>query len=285
MKLETVIEPEYISLIDKYTVIGIDIGSRGAKAVLLHKGEMYTSIIETGINMQDTANELLDDLFLQSGISINDVNYIVGTGYGRISMSFENTLSDVVTEISCHAMGCHFLNKGTRTIIDIGGQDSKAIKVNPANGKVEEFIMNDKCAAGSGRFLEKVALLLGYTLDEVGPASLRAKNEIDISSQCVVFAESEVVSLKVKGAMAEDIAAAINLSIARRVKSLVNRIGIESEILFSGGVSNNPGMRYALEKVLGEKIKDTKLDMVYAGALGAAIYANNYYDAKLKTYQ
>jgi predicted CoA-substrate-specific enzyme activase len=285
MKLETVIEPEYVSRIDQHTVVGIDIGSRGAKAVLLHKGEMYMTITETGINMQDTANELLEDLFRQSGLTIDDVHYIVGTGYGRISMSFPNTLSDVVTEISCHAMGCHYLNKGTKTIIDIGGQDSKAIKVNPANGKVEEFIMNDKCAAGSGRFLEKVALLLGYTLDEVGPASLRAKNELDISSQCVVFAESEVVSLKVKGTTAEDIAAAINFSIARRVKALINRIGIEPEILFSGGVSNNPGMRYALEKVLGEKIKDIKLDMVYAGALGAAIFANDYYEAKLQAQQ
>lgn len=283
MKLEDVIEPELVSDINKNTVVGIDIGSRSAKAVLLHKGEMYTALIETGINMQKTANILLEKLFKLSGLTIEDVNYIVGTGYGRISMSFENTLSDIVTEISCHAMGGHYLNKGTKTIIDIGGQDSKAIKVNPKNGKVEEFIMNDKCAAGSGRFLEKVAILLGYTLAEVGPASLKSTKEVDVSSQCVVFAESEVISLKVNGETAEDIAAAINLSIARRVKSLVNRIGIEPEILFSGGVSNNPGMRYALEKVLGYQIKDTKLDMVYAGALGAAIYANTYYEAKVNS--
>lgn len=281
MRLEDVIEQELVSNINETTVVGIDIGSRSGKAVLLHKGEMYTALIETGINMQKTANILLDKLFKESGLTLDDVQYIVGTGYGRISMSFENTLSDIVTEISCHAMGGHYLNKGTRTIIDIGGQDSKAIKVNPENGKVEEFIMNDKCAAGSGRFLERVALLLDYTLQEAGDASLRSTKAVDISSQCVVFAESEVISLKVKGIKREDIAAAINLSIAKRVKFLVNRIGIEPEVLFSGGVSNNPGMWSALEQVLGYKIKRTKLDMVYAGALGAAIFANNYYKSKI----
>lgn len=281
MKLTDVIEPELVSSISSHTVVGIDIGSRSAKAVLLHNGEYFSTLVETGISMQKTANILLERLFKESGVSMEDVQYIVGTGYGRISMAFENTLSDIVTEISCHAMGCHYLNKGTKTIIDIGGQDSKAIKVNPLDGKVEEFIMNDKCAAGSGRFLEKVAVLLGYTLKEAGEASLRSTQAVDISSQCVVFAESEVISLKVKGIKPEDIAAAINLSIAKRVKFLVNRIGIEPEILFSGGVSNNPGMRMALEKALGHEIKQTKLDMVYAGALGAAIFAHQYYESKI----
>ncbi len=281
MKISDVVEAEYADTISHSTVVGIDIGSRGAKAVLLHQGELYTTLTETGINMQQTARELLDDLFGQSGITIDDVQYIVGTGYGRISLSFENTLSDVVTEISCHAMGGHYLNKGTRTIIDIGGQDSKAIRVSPKDGKVEEFIMNDKCAAGSGRFLERVALLLGLTLKEAGEASLRSTKTIDISSQCVVFAESEVISLKVEGIKPEDIVAAINLSIAKRVKFLANRIGIEPEILFSGGVSNNPGMVAALEQVLGHKIKTTKLDMVYAGALGAAIFADQYHHSRI----
>lgn len=275
MKLSNVIEPEFLGNLN-HTTIGIDIGSRTGKAVLIHGEDYYTAITTTGISMQQTANLLVKKLLDQSWLTLADVEYIVGTGYGRINFSFENTPSDIVTEISCHAMGAHYLNKNTRTIIDIGGQDSKAIRVDPNNGKVVEFIMNDKCAAGSGRFLEKIAGILGYRIDELGRESLKSTNVIDISSQCVVFAESEVISLKVQGAKKEDIAAAIHLAVARRVRNLVNRIGIEPDLVFTGGVSNNKGMRVALEKIVGFPITPIKMDTIYAGALGAAIFAVQY---------
>lgn len=279
MDLEEVVEKEYVKNLDK-TVIGIDIGSRSGKAVLIHQGQLYTALTSTGIRMQETADVLLKELFAQSGIGLSDVEYIVGTGYGRISFHYVDVPYDMVTEISCHAMGAHYLNKNTRTIIDIGGQDSKAIKVERATGKVEEFIMNDKCAAGSGRFLEKVATLLDCRLEDIGETALQSKKDIEISSQCVVFAESEVISLKAKGEKREDIAAAIHFAIARRVKNLVQRLGIEEDLIFSGGVANNVGMRKAIEKANGMQITDTRLNMIYNGALGAAVYATNYKKSK-----
>jgi predicted CoA-substrate-specific enzyme activase len=170
-------------------------------------------------------------------------------------------------------MGAHVLNSRVRSIVDIGGQDSKAIRVDPRNGKVVEFIMNDKCAAGTGRFLEKAAVLLGLTTEELGAESLKATKPSDVSSQCVVFAESEVISLKAKGATRADIAAGIHVATARRVRNLFNRIGLEEELVFTGGVSNNAGMKKVLEEVLGHKISDVKLNTIYAGALGAAVIA------------
>jgi predicted CoA-substrate-specific enzyme activase len=260
-------------------VIGIDIGSRSGKGVLITGDQLYTTAIPTGLYMQDTADEIFGELLRSSGVKREEIAYIVGTGYGRIAMGFEGIPSQVVTEISCHAMGAHHLNPGTRTIIDIGGQDSKVIKVDPKTGKVAEFIMNDKCAAGTGRFLEKVAQLLDLELEELGDAAVRAEKPCDISSQCVVFAESEVISLRASGEKREDIAAGIHFASARRVRNLLNRIGIEPEIVFSGGVSNNAGMRHALEVLLGFPIPQLKLDTVFAGALGAAAYARSYSEA------
>ncbi len=188
-------------------------------------------------------------------------------------MQFDGIKTGVLTEITCHALGAHFLNAGTRTIIDIGGQDCKSIKIDPENGKVIEFLMNDKCAAGTGRFLEKTAEMLEYSLEELGDRALESKKKLEISSQCVVFAESEIISLKANGEKSQDIAAGIHFATARRVKNMVQRIGLEPELVFTGGVSNNIGMKNALEQVLKHPIKSTKLDMVYGGALGAAILA------------
>jgi len=223
--------------------------------------------------MQQTADKLFARLLKQSGYAREQIRYIVGTGYGRIALGFAEIPSKVVTEISCHAMGAHFLNAKVKSIVDIGGQDSKAIKVDTRNGKVVEFIMNDKCAAGTGRFLEKAANLLGLTVEELGQAALNADKPSDISSQCVVFAESELISLNARGERRENIAAGIHLATARRVKNLVNRLGLEPDLVFSGGVSNNIGMWKALEELLGHPISVVKLDTVYAGALGAAILA------------
>jgi len=285
MRIEKIVSQELISELKDSNVIGIDIGSRTAKAVLISNGELYTDQIGTGLYMQDAANELIENLLEKSNLGRKEISYVVGTGYGRIALKFEDIPHNIVTEISCHAMGAHFLNKNTKTIIDIGGQDSKAIKVNPETGKVVEFIMNDKCAAGTGRFLEKVAELLDYTIDELGEEALKSSNEVSIGSQCVVFAESEIVSLKARGEKREDIAAGVHYAAARRVRNLVNRIEMEPELVFSGGVSNNVGMKHALEAVIGYKIKETKLDMIYAGSLGAAIYAQRYFEENIEEEQ
>lgn len=272
-ELKDIIDPEQIAYITGDNVIGLDIGSTTGKAVLITGGRYYTAITPTGVYAQPTADKLLKKLYKQSGLSLPDISYITGTGYGRVTLDFGSTGHNIVTEISCHAMGAHFLHKNTKTIVDIGGQDSKAIRVDPKTGKVVEFIMNDKCAAGTGRFLEKVAYLLGISVEQLGEEALKADNPADISSQCVVFAESEVISLRAKGIKRENIAAGIHVATARRVRNLLNRIGLESDLVFSGGVSNNKGMKKTLEDLLGLKIHEVKLDTIYAGALGAAIFA------------
>jgi predicted CoA-substrate-specific enzyme activase len=275
-KLADIIDKSVLSELTGETVVGIDIGSRGAKAVLFHEGNYYTALTATGINMQETAQELLDELFAASRVSRDKVRYIVGTGYGRVALKFDDIPSRIVTEISAHALGAHFLDANVRTILDIGGQDSKAIRVDPKNGKVEAFVMNDKCAAGTGRFLEKVAGILDLTIDELGKASLKATAPAEVSSQCVVFAESEVISFRAKGESVEGIAAGIHLASVRRVRSLLNRVGIVKEVLFSGGVSNNVGMHRAVEQILGFPLLRVAIDTVYAGALGAAVHAQQF---------
>ncbi len=263
-------------------VVGLDIGSRASKGVLLTGDTIHTTLIPTGLYMQETADELLGRLVRLAGLGREDIGYIVSTGYGRISLSFADIPFEVVTEISCHAMGAHALHPSTRTIIDIGGQDSKAIRVDTATGKVVDFVMNDKCAAGTGQFLEKAAVQLGLDLDELGAASLRATDPAQISSQCVVFAESEMISLRAKGARQKDAAAVANIaagihhSAARRVRNLLGRVESEPDLLFTGGVSNNPGMRQVLEELIGERFIETPFDMIYAGALGAAVYATQH---------
>jgi predicted CoA-substrate-specific enzyme activase len=259
--------------------IGIDIGSRQAKAALIGNGSVHTAITASGFDSQETADRLVSRLLKQEGLTRKDVTCLVGTGYGRIAIAYEDLPTRIVTEISCHAMGAHALNRKTRTIIDIGGQDAKAIRIDPQNGRVVEFLMNDKCAAGTGRFLERIAELLGYSLEELGERSLEAEKPIAISSQCVVFAESEVISLKAKGERPQDIAAGIHYASARRVRNLVNRVGLDPEIVFSGGVSNNLGMKTALEELIGHPINVPRLDMVYAGAIGAAVIAQRHYQA------
>lgn len=273
IKLNTILDDTNLSFDN---VIGVDIGSRASKAVLLTKDEIYTEIIPTGLYMQESADELIDQLLAKSGLKRSEIRRIVGTGYGRIALSFHDIKNSIISEISAHGMGAHFLNPDTRTIIDIGGQDSKAIKIDPETGRVTGFVMNDKCAAGTGRFLEQVANLLELEVEDIGEVSLQFTKDIDITSRCVVFAESEVVSLKAKNEKEADIAAAIFLASAKRVYTLLKRIKIEPGIVFSGGVSNNEGVRYAFERLLGYPIPKTKLDMSFAGALGAAVYAQRY---------
>ena len=276
VKIDSVIDLKYAGTLNEYRSAGIDIGSRAAKAVLLFDGNLCTKMVPSGVSSEETARQLLSALVGEVGASLQDVDYVVGTGYGRVAMDFGQLPFSGLTEISCHALGAHYLNSDTRTIVDIGGQDSKAINIDPENGKVRQFIMNDKCAAGTGRFLEKVAMLMEMPVTELGECALESTEKIEISSQCVVFAESEVVSLRAQGKSKEDIAAGIHKASARRVKNLLNRTGLVPTVLFTGGVSKNQGMRKALEEVMGIPLGSTKLDTTFTGALGAAISAGRY---------
>lgn len=272
--LSEILDEKYAHDLDTVKAMGIDIGSRGSKAVLLYEGSLYAKVVPSGISSKETAEALLWQLLEEAGISAKDIHGIVGTGYGNVAMDFGEIPFRPITEITCHAMGAHYLHADTQTVIDIGGQDSKAIRVNPRDGKVIDFIMNDKCAAGTGRFLEKVAQILELDLDELGPCACNSKNPAEISSQCVVFAESEVISLRATGMPREDIVYGIHLASARRILGLLRKTGITRDILFTGGVSNNTGMRRALEESLKEPIAVPQFDTIYAGALGAAIYAD-----------
>jgi predicted CoA-substrate-specific enzyme activase len=224
------IAPRRLDDLGKHTTVGIDLGSRQAKAVFLNGQHLLTAITATGTDAQETADRLLGKLLAASGRARSEIDYVVSTGYGRVALEWDRFPSSIMIEISCHAMGAHFLLDGTQTIVDIGGQDSKAINVDPDNGRVLEFVMNDKCAAGTGRFLERIAELLDHSLDELGPRSLESTRALEILSQCVLFAESEVISLKACGERREDIDAAVHLASARRVRILVNRLGLEPEL-------------------------------------------------------
>lgn len=276
MKFEDYLVADTLNEIPDRTVVGIDIGSRQAKAVLFHDRELFTVLIPTGFVMKDTAAELLDKLLQESGLHRTDIDYIVVTGYGRVALKFEDIPYRIVTEIACHGKGAHFLGKNVQTIIDIGGQDSKAIRIDPNDGKVIDFAMNDKCAAGTGRFLEKISNVLGTDAKEIGEISLASDAPTPINSTCVVFAESEVVSSRAKGVPVSDLAAGIHESVAKRVSGLVNRVGVVPNVLFTGGVSNNVGMRKAFEDLLQLPIAESKLNTVFAGALGAAVFAAEY---------
>lgn len=260
----------------KDSYLGIDIGSRTAKGVLLKDDQIYTQIIPTGLYMQQTAEEIYGMLKKSAGLNGAKVSSAVFTGYGRIAISFKDVPTRIVTEISCHAMGAHHLNPNTQTVIDIGGQDSKVIKVDRSTGSILDFALNDKCAAGTGKFLETAAVLLGLQIDEIGKVALESKKPSQISSQCIVFAESEIISLRAKGDKREDIAAGTHLAVARRINNLFSRVGREEDILFTGGVSRNKGAEKALEETLKIKFSHVDFDTIYAGALGAALYAQNY---------
>ena len=287
MKISNIVGAEPWKFSPPDPVVGFDIGSRGSKGVLLTPDSIHTVFIPTGLYMQETADELLVRLLREAGLKRRDIAFVVGTGYGRISLAYDDLPYQVVTEITCHAMGAHALNPRTRTIIDIGGQDSKAIRIDPVTGKVVEFVMNDKCAAGTGRFLEKAAVLLGLELDQLGEVALEANDPAAISSQCVVFAESEMISLRARGERHKDgaaranIAAGIHFATARRVKSLLGRVGTEPDLVFTGGVANNAGMWHALETLIGVKFARNPIDMIYAGALGAAVHAGRHHAAAL----
>lgn len=251
---------------------GVDIGSLGTKSVVLVDGEIAGySIIPTGINTEENGTTALNNALENAGLKREDLKYVVATGYGRISAPYADK---TVTEITCHAKGAHYIHPKTKTIIDMGGQDCKAIRLDD-EGNVTDFAMNDKCAAGTGRFLEVMANVFKVKLDELGPLALKATEVLPVSSTCTVFAESETVSLLARGEKPENIIIGIHHAIANRVSGMFSRVGIEGDVFFSGGVAKNVGMKKALEDALNVKIVDPEKDPQLVGALGAAVIGQN----------
>jgi len=226
------------------------------------------ALVDTGANVRKAADNAFLAVCQAAGIHAPEVGFVVGTGYGRYNISFGNAQ---MTEISCHARGAHFVCPTTRTVIDMGGQDSKAISLGK-DGQVLDFVMNDKCAAGTGRFLANSAEVMGISLDEIGPLSLRATRAVKMATVCTVFVESDILSYLAQGKKAEDILGGVHLAIAKRTLSLARRISIEPDITMTGGVARNSGMVHALEEVLGTKLQVSP-DSQFIGAIGAAVFA------------
>ncbi|MBL1218365.1 MAG: 2-hydroxyglutaryl-CoA dehydratase [Planctomycetes bacterium] len=249
---------------------GIDVGSTQTKAVIVDiEGRIVSrTLIDTGANVRRAGQRALDVMMEEADVERSRIGFVVGTGYGRYKIEAGDTQ---VTEISCHARGAHTLFPGTRTVIDMGGQDTKAIKIGE-DGDVIDFCMNDKCAAGTGRFLTGAAEVLGLTLDEIGPISLKGTKPVRLTSVCTVFVESDILSYLAQKRKIEDILCGVHQAIASRTISLVRRTGIEEEVTFTGGVARNTGMIHALEEKLGVTLNVSD-DSQYTGALGAALYA------------
>ena len=250
---------------------GVDVGSLASKSVVIRDGEIIGyAIIPSGLNSEESGLNALIAALKNAAVERAEVDKIISTGYGRISATYA---TKTVTEITCHAKGANFLYPTVRTIVDIGGQDCKAIRVDE-DGNVEDFAMNDKCAAGTGRFFEVMSGVFKVPLSELGDLALKSDQKAPISSTCTVFAESETISLLARGEKPENIQAGINYSIANRIAGLFARVGIVSDVYFSGGVAKNKGMKKAIEDILKVNIIDpNKLDPQLTGALGAAVLA------------
>ena len=249
---------------------GVDVGSTQTKAVILNEQReiVARALIDTGANVVLAAENAYAEALKSSNLDEREVEYVVGTGYGRYKVTFGDTQ---ITEISCHGRGAVHMFPGTRTVVDMGGQDTKAIRVSPT-GEILDFCMNDKCAAGTGRFLGAAASALEIPLGELGQVALRAEKAVKISTTCTVFAESEVVSWLGKGKKVEDILLGVHQSIASRSLGLMRRVGVEPEVTFTGGVTLNIGMVTALNELLGFKVNVSE-ESHYMGALGAALFA------------
>ena len=249
---------------------GVDVGSTQTKAVIIDEDRRIVgrSLTETGANVIRAAESAFAEALGDARLEESEVEYVVGTGYGRYKVTFGNTQ---VTEISCHGRGAVHMFPDTRTVVDMGGQDTKAIRVS-GTGEILDFCMNDKCAAGTGRFLGAASAALEIPLGELGPTALRGERPVKISTTCTVFAESEVLSWLGKGKKIEDILLGVHQSIASRSAGLLRRVGVESEVTFTGGVARNLAMIQALEERLELRVNVSE-DSHYMGALGAALFA------------
>lgn len=253
---------------------GVDIGSTTAKCVAIVNDKIISGpILLTGANPSKAGEKALKETLIKLENPHAEKKYIVATGYGRINAPFADI---TVTEISCHGRGAHSLDPDIHTVIDIGGQDFKAIALG-SGGKIIDFALNDKCAAGTGRFLEFASrLVLEVPLEEMGELSMKAKNPAEISSTCTVFALTEIVSLLAEGTTKEDIIAGLHNAISQRVATMGKKVGIRPEVMLTGGVSKNLGLRSALSRELDVPVHiPEKIDPQLVGALGAAIIAKS----------
>lgn len=252
---------------------GVDIGSTTSKAVILDglMNMLSRAILFTSFDRDQSGREVLKKSLKETGLAPENLAYVLATGYGRRALSLAN---DVMPEIVCHGKGTVRLHPGTRTIIDIGGQDSKVIEIDE-HGTISKFEMNDKCAAGTGRFFEVLTQrLLNVSMEELGPLSLKSDNPCTISSMCTIFAETEIISFMSQGLKKEDISMGMNLSIVKRIIAMgkAGQIAFKEPVVFSGGVANNVGVKVAFEKLLGKKV-DAIENPQFTGAYGAAMYA------------
>ena len=255
---------------DTMYVMGIDSGSTSTNAVIMDRDRNIKAfaVVRTGAKSGQSAQKILEEVLEKAGLKRENISWIVSTGYGRVSIPFAD---ENVTEISCHGRGAHYFNPNVRTILDIGGQDSKAIHLS-STGEVTDFVMNDKCAAGTGRFLEMIARSLEMEIGELGPAALQSTENIEITSMCSVFAESEVISLIAQNKEKADIANGVCHSIANKSYSLMKRVGLDPEFMMTGGVAKNPGVVRAVEEKIGAKLYICPEPEI-VGAVGAALYA------------
>ena len=252
---------------------GIDIGSTMTKVVLMDTTDRILSAIKgpTGPEHRQLANEVMRMALEQANLQLDDISYIIATGYGRVNVPFAD---DQITELSCHARGVSSLFPNVRTAIDIGGQDAKCMKIE--KGKLVDFVMNDKCAAGTGRFLEVTAATLGIRLEDMGDISLKATKKIQVSNLCTIFAQQEVVALLSRGEKLEDIIAGLHDALASRVAALARRLKVEPDVVLTGGVAKNIGMVKAMKENLGCELLVPE-EPLLTGAMGAAILAREIY--------
>ena len=258
---------------------GIDVGSVSSQAVIAVDGGIYSfNNMRTGSNSPDSATKAIEGAMKDTGMTLNDIHFVVGTGYGRVNVPFAHK---AVTEIACHARGANFMGgPEIRTILDMGGQDCKAIHCDE-KGKVTNFKMNDKCAAGTGRGMEVMADLLHVPITEVGDMSFRVDQEPKpVSSTCVVFAKSEAMALLRDGWSKERVLAAYCSAMAHRVVSLLQSVGVQQKFFITGGIAKNRGVVERLEKEIGITAVKTKYDSQIAGALGAALFAKTLYEKR-----
>lgn len=256
----------------KTITAGVDVGSVSSQAVIMTDGELYTySNMRTGSNSPDSAINAMNRALETTDLTLDKIQYTVGTGYGRVNVPFAQR---AITEIACHGRGANFMYGPTvRTVLDMGGQDCKAIHIDE-KGKVTNFLMNDKCAAGTGRGMEVFADLLGVSINEIGELSLNVEEEPSpVSSTCVVFAKSEASGLLREGWPKEKVIAAYSSAMAHRVVTLLDRIGMEPDFAITGGIAKNIGVVSRLEKELKIKALTPKYDTQIAGAVGAALFA------------
>jgi bzd-type benzoyl-CoA reductase Q subunit len=253
---------------------GVDIGSVSSQAVILADGELFAySSVRTGSTSRDSAVAAMDRALNGTGLELGNIGFTVGTGYGRVNVPFANKL---ITEIACHARGANFLcGPKVKTLLDMGGQDCKAIRCDE-RGRAVEFLMNDKCAAGTGRGMEILAELLSVRIEEIGPLSLEVDRDVPaVSNVCVVFAKSESMGLLRSGWSKNEVLAAYCEAMTARVTNLLKRIGMQPEFAITGGIANNIGIVSRLEKRLGLKAIVPSPDPKIAGALGAALFARD----------